>query len=104
MSICISTDNFESKYNQTLRQRDNLPQESTALNIRLTDFWMDLLSTTRSGKTLGYIDNTIFTIDCTIVAYIVMPLALSAVETTTCQKMITLAFGRSTQETYSSSF
>jgi hypothetical protein len=33
-----------------------------------------------------------------------MPLALSAMEATTCQKMITLAFGRSTQETYSSSF
>ncbi len=72
--------------------------------MRLTDFWMDLLSTRRSGKIPGYIDKTIFTIDYTIVAYIVMPLALSAMEATTCQKMITLAFGRSTQETYSSSF
>jgi len=71
--------------------------------MRLTEFWMDLLNTTRSGKILGYIDKTIFTIDCTIVAYIVMPLALSAMEATTCQKMITLAFGL-TQETYSSSF
>jgi hypothetical protein len=33
-----------------------------------------------------------------------MPLALSAIEATTCQKMLTSAFGRSTQETYSSSF
>jgi len=65
---------------------------------------MDSLSTGRSAKILGYIDKTIFTIACTIVAYIVMPLALSAMEATTCQKMITLAFGRSTQETYSSSF
>jgi hypothetical protein len=51
--------------------------------MRLTDFWMDLLSTTRSGKILGYIDKTIFAIDCTTVAYIVMPLALSAMEATT---------------------
>jgi hypothetical protein len=72
--------------------------------MRLTDFSMNSLITIRSRKILGYIDKTIFTIDCTIVAYIVMPLALSAMEATTCQKMITLAFGRSTQETYSSSF
>jgi hypothetical protein len=51
--------------------------------MRLTDFWMDLLSTRRLGKILGHIDKTIFAIDCTIVAYIVMPLALSAIEATT---------------------